>query len=201
MPTPNKNNNTEDLKWLSQHRQSIEHRNRMLKGAGVFSLCFALGFAFAAFIALIFSSAIDSLIALAIFLCLTITLIVANPPDEYVIEMFFGTIGGVFIGLIITLTLLVPMANVAQYPISMQVFYPNHPNLTITQKCTGFTTSESSYFNGEPINETNTTTCILPHSIANTTYPFTCSIQNKTITCNVANYYIWKGTILNVSKR
>ena len=116
-------------------------------------------------------------------------------------EMFIGGLSCLIIAIAITLIYIAPIASVMQYPITMQVFYPNHPNMTITQNCTGFTTSESGYLNGQPINETNTTTCILPYNIAKTTNPFTCSIQNKTITCDVANYYIWSGTILNVSKR
>ena len=96
------------------------------------------------------------------------------------------------------------MISIAQYPISMQVFYPNHPNMTITQNCTGFTTSESGYFNGQPINPTNTTTCYLPQNMApDDSNPFNCNISNKSITCSGTSYpsVTWQGTILNVSKR
>jgi hypothetical protein len=191
----------EDLAWLQAHKQNVERSTRMLKGAGVFFYCFALVFAIAALATLAATVAFVYAFAFAgLGLALILSLIII--PNEYAGEVVAGTIGGLIIGIIIALIYIASMASVAQYPISMQVFYPNHPNLTITQNCTGFTTSESGYINGQPINQTNTTTCILPHSIANTTYPFTCSIQNKTITCNAAdNYYIWQGTILNVSKR
>ena len=201
-PEPQDHLTPEDAKWLSQHRQSIEKGSRILKGAGVFFYCFAFVFAIAALAALAATVAFVYAFAFAgLGLAFILSLIIII-PDEYAGEVIVGIISGFIIGIIIALIYIAPMASVAQYPISMQVFYPNHPNMTITQNCTGFTTSESGYLNGQPINETNTTTCILPHSIANTTYPFTCSIQNKTITCNAAdNYYIWQGTILNVSKR
>ena len=188
-----------DLEWLQANKQSIEHRVRILKGTGVFFYCFAFVLAIAIFAALSFVA--FALTFAFVAFALTFVLALLATPDKYAGEGVAGTIGGLIIGIIIALIYLVPMASVAQYPISMQVFYPNHPNMTITQNCTAFTTTSSGYLNGQPLNQTNTTTCILPHSIANTTYPFTCNIQNKTITCNVANYYIWKGTILNVSKR
>ena len=188
-----------DLAWLQAHKQSVERRNRILQGIGVFFYCFALAFAITAFFILITdSSALIFVVAallVALFLTSAITL------NKYIKEMLIGSLSGLIISVAITLIYIAPIVSVMQYPITMQVFYPNHPNMTITQNCTGFTTSESGYLNGQPINETNTTTCILPHRIANTTYPFTCSIQNKAITCNVVNYYIWQGTILNVSKR
>ena len=111
---------------------------------------------------------------------------------------------GLIIGLIIALVYIAPMVSMSQYPISMQVFYPNHPNITITQNCTGFTTSESGYLNGQPINETNTTTCYLPQNMApDDSNPFNCNISNKSITCSGTSYpsVTWQGTILNVSKR
>jgi hypothetical protein len=76
--------------------------------------------------------------------------------------------------------------------------------MTITQNCTDFTTSESGYLNGQPINPQNTTQCNLPQSIAQYEYnPFNCNISGKNITCIAAldANVTWKGTILNVSKR
>lgn len=185
---------------------------------GIFALTFAVGFAFGAFIAFSFFSSIKafSLITFTIFFWLgftsIITLVFVNPPDKYATEMFVGILSGFIIGIIITITSLVPMANLSQYSISMQVFYPNHPNLTITQNCTAFTTTMSGYLNGSPINQTNTTKCILPQSMAhpnNYNYynPFTCSIIGKNISCyssgldGINENSTWKGTILNVSKR
>ena len=189
----------EDLAWLQAHKRSVERRTRMLKGTGVFLYCFALAFAITAFFILISDSFALFLVVAALLIALFLTS--AITPNKYINEMLIGSVSGVIVGVAITLIYIAPIVSVMQYPLTIQVFYPNHPNMTITQNCTGFTTSESGYLNGQPINETNTTTCILPHSIANTTYPFTCSIQNKAITCNAANYYIWQGTILNVSKR
>ena len=189
----------EDLAWLQAHKQNVERSTRMLKGAGVFFYCFALAFAITAFFILISDSFALIFVAAALLIALFLTS--AITPNKYIKEMFIGSLSGVIVGMAIALIYIAPIVSVMQYPITMQVFYPNHPNMTITQNCTDFTTSESGYLNGQPINETNTTTCILPYNIAKTTNPFTCSIQNKTITCDVANYYIWKGTILNISKR
>ena len=95
------------------------------------------------------------------------------------------------------------------YPYSLQVFYPNHPNITITQNCEPFTILASSYLNGQPINPKNTTICVLPSSMAKyDSNPFNCNIIGKNITCTGygapaygAPIISWKGTILNVSKR
>ena len=197
---PNNAISSSDVTWLSKHRQSIEKGSRILKGAGVFFYCLALTFAITTFFILIADSFTLIFVVAALLIALFLTS--AITPNKYIKEMFIGSLSGVIVGMAITLIYIAPVVSVMQYHITMQVFYPNHPNMTITQNCTSFTTSESGYLNDQPINQTNTTTCILPHSIANTTYPFTCSIQNKTITCNAAdNYYIWQGTILNVSKR
>lgn len=197
MATQNKENiNTEDIKWLSQHRQSIEHRNRMLKGAVVFYICFVLALG-------MITSAILSFYLFVVFI-LALAIAILDSPDKYAIEMAFGTISGFIIGIIITLIYLTPIANVVKAPISMQVFYPNNPNLTITQNCTAFSVSSSGYLNGQPINLTNTTNCNLPQNMAinDSNNPFKCNITNKTIDCtSIYSNITWKGTILNVSKR
>ena len=121
-------------------------------------------------------------------------------------------IGGFIVGIIVGSIIFASFASINQYPISMQVFYPNHPNITITQNCTTFSNSASGYINGNPINPQNTTECNLPQSMAhpnNYNYynPFTCSIIGKNITCNssgldgINENATWKGTILNVSVR
>ena len=117
------------------------------------------------------------------------------------------------LSLIIALIYLNPVLQ-TQYPISMQVSYPNHPNLTITQNCTDFTTSASGYLNGQPINPQNTTECNLPASMIDNygIDPFNCNITGKNITCTTSlldsasllgasTNITWSGTILNVSKR
>ena len=177
----------------------------MLKGAGMFFYCFALGFALISSIVLATHSAfLYASISFIIFLGLIATLIIAEPSDKYAREGVAGIMSGLLIGLVIALVYIAPMVSMSQYPISMQVFYPNHPNITITQNCTGFTTSESGYLNGQPINETNTTTCYLPQNMApDDSNPFNCNISNKSITCSGTSYpsVTWQGTILNVSKR
>jgi hypothetical protein len=95
---------------------------------------------------------------------------------------------------------------VPQYTISMQVFYPSHPNLTITQSCTDFVTTTSGYLNGQPINLKNVTYCHLPFNMTqNFSEPFSCGIIGKNITCVNSIFgdgsEIWQGTILNVSNR
>ena len=192
----------EDLAWLHAHKQSVEHRDRTLKGTGVFLYWFTFVLALIAFgtIAIYIFPLILALVGFtfAFMLALLYT------PDRYVKEEKAGLISGFIIGLIIAIVYTAPLANISQYPISMQVFYPNHPNITITQNCTGFTTSESGYLNGQPINPQNTTECNLPQSMAQYEYnPFNCNISGKNITCIAAldANVTWKGTILNVSKR
>ena len=85
----------------------------------------------------------------------------------------------------------------AFYNVSIKVFYPNHPNLTITQHCTPF--RATNYFNSEPTD--NVTTCILPQEDNDTG---TCYITNTKIECYYYHLYkgtfdIWEGQILNVS--
>ena len=194
----------EDLAWLQAHKQSVERRTRMLKGTGMFFYCFALFFALISFIVLATHYAFFyASISFIIFLGLIATLILAEPSNKYAREGVAGIMSGLIIGLIIAIVYIAPTANMSQYPISMQVFYPNHPNLTITQNCTGFTTSESGYLNGQPINLTNTTQCNLPQSRPQYENPYDCNISGKNITCIafLDENMTWKGTILNVSKR
>ena len=202
----NKKISNEELKWLRKHRRSVERRTRMLKSAGIFFYYFviylvapiAFGFAL-----------LSTIAAVAGFILVGDIILIAfsfSPviDTKYFKELVTGVITGLIIGGIIALVYIAPMVSMSQYPISMQVFYPNHPNITITQNCTGFTTSESGYLNGQPINETNTTTCYLPQNMApDDSNPFNCNISNKSITCSGTSYpsVTWQGTILNVSKR
>jgi hypothetical protein len=203
----NKNIPDEDFAWLQAHKQNVERRARMLKGAGVFFYCIALLLALSISVTLATHSALAfALIAFVIFLVLAAIFIVTNLPDKYAGEVVADSISGIIIGTAITLIYIIPMISISQYPISMQVFYPNHPNLTITQNCTDFTTSVSGYINGQPMNPKNTTQCNLPPRMTqNATEPFTCGIIGKKITCINAIFgvgnEVWQGTILNVSKR
>ena len=199
---PNNTIPSSDIAWLSQHRQSIEKSSRILKGAGVFLYCFTFVLALIAFatIAIYIFPLIFALVGFTIAFILALL----YTPDRYVKEAMAALISGFIIGLIIAIVYIAPLANISQYPVSMQVFYPNHPNITITQNCTGFTTSASGYLNGQPINPQNTTECNLPQSMAQYEYnPFNCNITGKNITCITAldANVTWKGTILNVTKR
>ena len=194
----------EDLAWLQAHKQSVEHRDRTLKGTGVFLYCFTFVLALIAFATM--AIYIFPLIFALVGFTIAFILALLSTPDRYVKEVMAALISGFIIGLIIALVYIAPMVSMSQYPISMQVFYPNHPNITITQNCTGFTTYASKYLNGQPINPKNTTACNLPINITQkATELFSCSIFGKNITCTNAiigsGNATWKGTILNVSKR
>ena len=199
---PNNTIPSSDIAWLSQHRQSIEKSSRILKGAGVFFYSFVLTFAITAFFILIADSFALIFVAAALLVALFLTS--AITPNKYIKEMLIGSLSGFIVGIAITLIYIAPITSVMQYPISMQVFYPNHPNMTITQNCTAFTTTISGSINGQPINPQNTTECNLPQSMAQYEYnPFNCNISGKNITCIAAldANVTWQGTILNVSKR
>lgn len=184
--------------------------NIILKKAGTLIFYFAISFAFPVTIAytyvLIFTSifAILPLMASLIVLCLGLINIIDVDLKKYGKEIGAGIIIGLTIGIITPLIYLAPITSAIQYPISMTVFYPNHPNITATQKCSSFLVSSSGYLNGQPINLTNETTCSLPINMSkDTTDIFDCSIFGKNITC-VNNFgyekVTWKGTILNVSE-
>ena len=203
----NKKISNEELKWLRKHRRSVERRTRMLKSAGIFFYYFviylvapiAFGFALLSTIAAVIAGFI--LVGDIILIAFSFSPVI---DTKYFKELVTGVITGLIIGGIIALVYIAPMVSMSQYPISMQVFYPNHPNITITQNCTGFTTSESGYLNGKPINPLNTTQCNLPERMAQYEYnPFNCDITGKNITCIAAldANVTWQGTILNVSKR
>lgn len=199
---PNNTIPSSDIAWLSKHRQRIEKSSRILKGAGVFFYSFVLTFAITAFFILIADSFALIFVAAALLIALFFTS--AITPNKYINEMLIGSVSGVIVGMAITLIYIAPIVSVMQYPLTIQVFYPNHPNMTITQNCTGFTTTNSGYINGQPINPKNTTQCNLPWNMApDDSNPFNCNISNKSITCSGTGYssVIWKGTILNVSKR
>ena len=197
----------EDLAWLQAHKQSVERRTRMLKSAGIFFYYFviylvapiAFGFALLSTIAAVIAGFI--LVGDIILIAFSFSPVI---DTKYFKELVTGVITGLIIGGIIALVYIAAMVSMSQYPISMQVFYPNHPNITITQNCTGFTTTNSGYINGQPINPKNTTQCNLPWNMApDDSNPFNCNISNKSITCSGTGYssVIWSGTILNVSKR
>lgn len=185
---------------------------QLLKQTGVFLLFFIIFFISIASISIffLFLNTIISIPALIISAIFLLILVIANHfiyTDAYASITVASFFAAMITGVVVALIYIAPMISIAQYPISMQVFYSNHPNLTITQNCTPFTTTSSSYLNGQPINSQNTTTCILPQSMNPYSFsnpnPFTCDILNKSMTCTGTNYgnVTWQGKILNVSKR
>ena len=204
------------IEWLHGHKQSIERKTEILKQIGIYLLFLALAiistisiFIFALGVTIGIFPFIG-LIAAAFSLSVIFILLDEFNTDSHVkyvdiiiISLILGAILGIEIGLIY----IVPIMNISEYPISLHVFYPNHPNLTITQNCTTFTTTSSGYLNGQLIDPKNTTQCNLPssmdpHALFNGL--FGCDIVGKNITCSNWMIYAnvtWKGTILNVSKR
>ena len=210
MPTRLTKEEKEAIEWTQKHRAVAERRTRMLKGTGIFLLFVAIGIAIVLALvvtAVLLLAAFALAFAFAIFIIVALIYTPDNiyTPDKYGREAVVGIISGVSIGIVLALIYIAPMASIVQYPISMQVFYPNHPNLPITQNCTAFTTSSSGYFNGQPINPQNTTTCILPQNMAlDNSNPFNCNIKDNSIICTgtpLGQNVTWQGTILNVSTR
>ena len=210
MPTRLTKEEKEAIEWTQKHRAVAERRTRMLKGTGIFLLFVAIGIALVLAFAIAFALAFAIALVFAIALAFAAVALIYTPdniytPDKYGREAVVGIISGVSIGIVLALIYIAPMASIAQYPISMQVFYPNQSNITITQNCTAFTTSSSGYFNGQPINPQNTTTCILPQNMAlDNSNPFNCNIKDNSIICTgtpPGQNVTWQGTILNVSTR
>ena len=183
------------------HKQNVERA----KHAGIYAFFMLLGLA----LGILFGYSIETSNPFALYVA-SITIVFGFVfsllyDDDNGSMVIIGFILGAIIGAVFTAIAFAPMAFIAEYPISMQVFYPNHPNITIIQNCTGFTTTNSGYINGQPINPQNTTKCNLPSSMdPNALFNeyFNCNINGNSITCNATLPNVtWKGTILNVSKR
>ena len=135
----------EDLVWLQTHKQSVERRTRMLKSIKIYAVYFimmASAFTLIAAIAANISHvyiAIDAIVFLAFAIMSVIR--IEDALGENDLAALAGIVSGLLLSIIIASIYIAPIASISQYPISMQVFYPNHPNITITQNCTGFTTS------------------------------------------------------------
>ena len=173
----------------------------------LFSLILGVAFAFGISLYTLIGFFIAALITAILFVFVHQ---ISKISEDWNILLFI--FGGFIVGMIIGSIIFASFANINQYPISMQVFYPNHPNITITPNCTAFSNSASGYLNGQPINPQNTTECNLPENMTKnvTVNPFNCNITGKNITCigeengisiSEEENVTWKGTILNVSKR
>ena len=160
----NKKISNEELKWLRKHRQNVEKA----KTISIYTIFILFGLAMAALLVYA-SSVLNPLVSGVAFVGIIFGGILSMLYDEdkgsfvynvhKVSLVFLAYILAIIISGILAGIAFAPLASISQYPISMQVFYPNHPNITITQNCTDFTTSASGYFNGQPINPTNTTQC------------------------------------------
>ena len=200
----------EDLEWLQAHKKNVERA----KHAGIYAFFMLPGLALGIFSGYSVEALNSFYVIVAVIATLAggaFSLLYDDDNGSMVIISF---IFGAIIGAVFTAIAFAPMALIAEYPISMQVFYPNHPNITIIQNCTGFTTTNSGYINGQPINPKNTTQCNLPASMIDNygIDPFNCNITGKNITCTTSlldsasllgasTNITWSGTILNVSKR
>ena len=112
-PQLNNTISASDIAWLSQHRQSVEHRGRILKGIGVYAIYLiiasALASAFTAFIAaaLIAINATSTLFLITVFgIALIFALVSVITPDKYTKEAFIGIISGFIIGIALALIII-----------------------------------------------------------------------------------------------
>ena len=99
-PQPNNAIPSSDIAWLSQHRQSVEHRNRILKGIGVYAIYFIVAIA----AALIAINATSTIFLITVFgIALIFALVSVITPDKYTKEAFIGIISGFIVGIALTL--------------------------------------------------------------------------------------------------
>ena len=109
-PQLNNTISSSDIAWLSQHRQSVEHRSRILKGIGVYAIYLiivsAFASAFTAFIAaaLIAINATSTLFLITVFsIALILAFVSVITPDKYAGEAFIGIISGFIVGIALAL--------------------------------------------------------------------------------------------------
>ncbi len=200
----------EDVAWLRRHRQAAEGRRETLKTVGMVIGVVALGIALAIIVAFLATAVFSIPVASSDTFLLIITAgfvgsLFAADHGGHV--FFFSVLFGTLIGLAIIAIYAAPFTAMftdillSQYPISMQVSYPN---IEITQYCEPFAITESGYVNGQPIGQLNTTQCLLPKNMSHDTFNmYNCAITGKNIICinNISTYVKWNGTILNVSNR
>ncbi len=167
-------------------------QNRVLKIVGTAALLFFISFA------AVYGSLFNFFILFVIAPVL-VPVVFLRPADVLFLTVLLSVIsGGMIGGVVYALT----GPSIIQYPLSMRVFYANHPNMTVTQNCTDIM-SALDYVNGQPINLVNTTRCLLPASISKQSNPFACTIDNENISCigGASPVITWQGTIVDVGKR
>ena len=109
-PQLNNTISASDIAWLSQHRQSVEHRTRILKGIGVYAIYLIIVSAFASALiayiatALIAINATATLFAVTVFLTgLIMAFVSLITPDKYIKEGVIGIISGFIVGIALAL--------------------------------------------------------------------------------------------------
>lgn len=202
------NCSSDDLKWLYSHRKKVEKYSDDLE---VFQIITFLMFGVIIGTASIYLVTIHTINSNYLFFILLAILLVGlifagiYGRDSLGLIFLIAIAIGYFIGVLLGAPMLPNFLNstAIQQNISMTVFYPNHPNITVTQTCTPINTSALGYFNGKAINPKSTTKCDLPANIAPpNSNPFNCSIINENITCVSDGFndnITWEGKVLNVS--
>lgn len=192
----------EDVEWITQHKEEFKRLKFNLLFIGFLTIGVVFGFVSGLFEppALIF-------IITSIFVIVLPGIIVAIKYDAIDSFALYSALAiGFLVSFIISLSFSTSFYSTStQQQISMQVFYPNHPNITVTQTCAPIKTFASGYFNGQAINAESTTQCNLPANIAPyNSNPYNCDITEKNITC-VSSIYneniTWEGTILKTDLR
>ena len=109
-PPGHSNITQEDIEWLSQHRQSVEHRSRILKGIGVYAIYLIIVSAFASALTAYIATALIAINATATLFLITVFLIglimafvSVITPDKYIKEGVIGIISGFIVGIALAL--------------------------------------------------------------------------------------------------
>ena len=109
-PQPNNAISSSDIAWLSQHRQSVEHRSRILKGIGVYAIYLIIVSAFASALTAYIATALIAINATATLFLITVFLIglimafvSVITPDKYIKEGVIGIISGFIVGIALAL--------------------------------------------------------------------------------------------------
>ena len=194
----------EDAEWLKEHKEKIEDLKTWLSLLGVLVVGFTLGFiSVPLFEANFLFTAIGGIIFF-VFIGVFIFSALGDVDAGFTLLAILTLAG--LVGLFLGCAFLPPSSvSTHQQNVSMKVFYPNHPNITVIQSCGSIKTSALGYLNGKAIKPESSTQCNLPLNVASrNSNPYNCTITGKNITCVSTEYGVnetWEGTILNTSYR
>ena len=198
---------SDDIKWIKKHKQNTDRLKE------TFAMLFVIVISFTMSYTLMFGINTGKgwiMGATLLSIIFTLAIIGGFGIDErysdFSVALFILSILGLITGMIIGNANFAPLANLINYPISIQASYhSNTGNITVTQNCSNFSVSASGYYDGYAINPVNSTECNLPKDIANYSNPFDCVINSthEGIYCmgNDMSNVVWNGKILNISKR